>query len=67
MTGNSLAVPESAEWFKSSYSSGAEGQCVEIAALPGTVGVRDSKDLARQPLAVSADAWNAFASWANRN
>lgn len=67
MTGNSRAIPESAEWFKSSYSSGAEGQCVEIAALPGTVGVRDSKDAAGQPFAVSADAWNAFASWVNRS
>lgn len=32
-----------ATWRKSSHS-GANGNCVELAALPGAVGVRDSKD-----------------------
>ncbi|MDT6988312.1 DUF397 domain-containing protein, partial [Streptomyces lusitanus] len=33
------------EWYKSSYSSGAEtDSCVEIAATPATIHVRDSKD-----------------------
>ncbi|HEU5030485.1 MAG TPA: DUF397 domain-containing protein [Spirillospora sp.] len=32
-------------WRKSSYSSGDSGtDCVEVAALVGGVGVRDSKD-----------------------
>ncbi|TDB84052.1 DUF397 domain-containing protein [Actinomadura sp. KC216] len=32
-------------WRKSSRSAeGTSGQCVEVAALPGAVGVRDSKD-----------------------
>ncbi|MEV5827496.1 DUF397 domain-containing protein [Spirillospora sp. NPDC052242] len=30
-------------WRKSSHS-GANGNCVELAALPGAVGVRDSED-----------------------
>ncbi|MBT2415962.1 DUF397 domain-containing protein [Streptomyces sp. ISL-12] len=47
-------------WFKSSYSGGGGGNCVEVAVSPGTVLVRDSKDTARQPLAVSLNAWAAF-------
>nr|WP_211258876.1 DUF397 domain-containing protein [Spirillospora albida] len=31
-------------WRKSSYSDGMGGECVELAALPGRVLVRDSKD-----------------------
>lgn len=32
-----------ATWFKSSYSGGNNGQCVEVAALVASVGMRDSK------------------------
>ena len=56
-------VPESA-WFKSSYSSGAGGECVEVAACPGTVHVRDSKDTTRATLAVDLAAWTAFVGFA---
>jgi hypothetical protein len=31
-------------WRKSSYSNGMGGECVELAALPGRIFVRDSKD-----------------------
>ncbi|WP_141973987.1 DUF397 domain-containing protein [Actinomadura hallensis] len=31
-------------WRKSSYSGGSGGECVEIAAVPGSVLLRDSKD-----------------------
>ncbi|RKS70860.1 uncharacterized protein DUF397 [Actinomadura pelletieri DSM 43383] len=32
------------EWRKSSHSgTGAQSDCVEMAALPGAVGIRDSK------------------------
>lgn len=32
-------------WRKSSYSQGTQGDCVELAVLPGAlIGVRDSKD-----------------------
>ncbi|WP_242888958.1 DUF397 domain-containing protein [Actinomadura litoris] len=31
-------------WRKSSYSGGEGGQCVELASLDGSVGIRDSKN-----------------------
>ena len=57
------SVPESA-WFKSSYSSGAGGECVEVAATPGRVHVRDSKDTTRAALAVEPTVWTAFVEFA---
>ncbi|MDK0519850.1 DUF397 domain-containing protein [Streptomyces sp. ML-6] len=52
-------------WFKSSYSSnGNEGDCVEIAASPGTVHVRDSKDVQGPRLAFGPGAWAGFVSYA---
>ncbi|MBE1532460.1 DUF397 domain-containing protein [Actinomadura algeriensis] len=32
------------QWRKSTYSLGQNDQCVEVAAVQGVVGVRDSKD-----------------------
>ncbi len=52
-------APEEA-WFKSSYSSDQGGSCVEVAALPGQVGVRDSKDKAGPALVVNDTTWQAF-------
>jgi hypothetical protein len=51
-------------WFKSSYSAGNGGECVEVAALPGTVHVRDSKDTTRAALAVDPTAWTTFVKFA---
>ncbi|MET8171936.1 DUF397 domain-containing protein [Streptomyces clavifer] len=56
-------LPESA-WSKSSYSSGAGGECVEVAAFPGTVHVRDSKDTAGPVLSVASGGWAAFVGYA---
>ncbi|MCP9959899.1 MULTISPECIES: DUF397 domain-containing protein [Streptomyces] len=56
--------PDGPAWFKSSYSAGDGGECVEVAAGPGGVHVRDSKDTARAPLAVGAPAWAAFVEFA---
>ncbi|MDX2694159.1 DUF397 domain-containing protein [Streptomyces ipomoeae] len=53
-------------WFKSSYSAGDGGQCVEVAVRPHVVHVRDSKDIARRGLAVDAAAWTAFVGFAVR-
>ncbi|MFF7645473.1 DUF397 domain-containing protein [Streptomyces canus] len=51
------------KWFKSSYSSGNDGEsCVEIAATPGTVHVRDSKQTTGPRLTLTA--WTAFVSQA---
>ncbi len=59
------SVPESA-WFKSSYSTGSGGECLEVAVRPATVHVRDSKDTTRAPLAVDPTAWAAFIEFAAR-
>ena len=52
-------------WFKSSYSSGAEtDSCVEIAAEPDTVHVRDSKNVEGPRLAFAPAAWADFVPYA---
>ncbi|WP_077800276.1 DUF397 domain-containing protein [Streptomyces sp. JHA26] len=52
-------------WFKSSYSSGAEtDSCVEIATEPGTVHVRDSKNVEGPRLAFAPAAWAGFVPYA---
>ncbi|MGP4086909.1 DUF397 domain-containing protein [Streptomyces sp. KR55] len=58
------AVPEAA-WFKSSYSTGDGGECVEVAATPAAVLIRDSKQLAGPVLAVEAKAWAGFVTVAS--
>ncbi|MGX9888607.1 DUF397 domain-containing protein [Streptomyces sp. NPDC002276] len=61
-----IRKPELA-WFKSSYSSGSEGDsCVEVAATPASVHVRDSKHDTRGPrFAVTAAAWTNFVTYAS--
>ncbi|PZT72111.1 MULTISPECIES: DUF397 domain-containing protein [unclassified Streptomyces] len=50
-----------ATWFRSSYSSSGDGNdCVEVAATPGLVLVRDSKDIHRPHLTHAPHAWAAF-------
>ncbi|MFF6877705.1 DUF397 domain-containing protein [Streptomyces sp. NPDC012474] len=52
-------------WFKSSHSSGAEtDSCVEVATEPGTVHVRDSKDVEGPRLAFAPAAWAGFVPYA---
>ncbi|QYX80542.1 DUF397 domain-containing protein [Streptomyces akebiae] len=51
-------------WFKSSYSAGDGGECVEVAVRPASVHVRDSKDTTRAALAVASTAWTAFVEFA---
>jgi hypothetical protein len=57
------AVPETA-WFKSSYSTGSGGECVEVATCPGAIHVRDSKVTAGPTLRVPAERWAAFVEFA---
>lgn len=48
-------------WRKSSYSGGAEGtNCVEVAALPTHIGIRDSKSHERGTLTVPHGAFTAL-------
>ncbi|GAA4553662.1 DUF397 domain-containing protein [Streptomyces collinus] len=48
-------------WFKSSYSGGNDGNsCVELALTPGTVHVRDSKNVEGPRLAITPGAWADF-------
>lgn len=52
-----------AEWAKSSYSGGNEGNCVEVArnlATDGIVPVRDSKDPHGPALRFTPAAWTEF-------
>ncbi|WP_081241672.1 DUF397 domain-containing protein [Streptomyces viridosporus] len=53
-------------WFKSSHSDGPDGNsCVELALTPGTVHVRDSKDVEGPRLAFAPDAWARFVPYAS--
>ncbi|MFF8543975.1 DUF397 domain-containing protein [Streptomyces werraensis] len=53
-------------WFKSSYSSGNNGEsCVELALTPGTVYVRDSKTSEGPRIAFTSDTWAAFVPYAS--
>ncbi|PAZ13882.1 DUF397 domain-containing protein [Streptomyces sp. SA15] len=52
------------KWFKSSYSDGEGGACVEV-ALPApvtTIHIRDSKNPSGPELRLTALAWTAFLS-----
>ena len=47
-------------WIKSSLSY-ANGNCVEVASLPGgAIGVRNSRNSARPVLTFTPDEWHAF-------
>ena len=52
------------EWIKSSYSTADGPDCVEVAATPAAVRVRDSKDPQGPQLAFSPEAWTAFLAYA---
>ncbi|MBZ9644616.1 DUF397 domain-containing protein [Streptomyces sp. PSKA30] len=60
-TADSAAV---LEWRKSSYSSNEGPECVEVAATPGTVHVRDSKIKESARLTFPDRAWSAFVPFA---
>ncbi|MFJ4198851.1 DUF397 domain-containing protein [Streptomyces sviceus] len=52
------------DWFKSSYSSNDGPDCVEVAASPSAVHVRDSKNQQGPQLAFRPAEWSAFVSYA---
>lgn len=47
-------------WYKSSYSGGDQGDCLEVARGHAGVPVRDSKAVTGPALVFSADCWAAF-------
>ncbi|MFI0466202.1 DUF397 domain-containing protein [Saccharopolyspora sp. 5N102] len=51
-------LPDAA-WFKSSYSA-TQDACVEVAMVPGVVGVRDTKDRDGGTLVFDSVAWSSF-------
>jgi Domain of unknown function (DUF397) len=51
-------------WFKSSYSTAEGPNCIEVAASPAAVHVRDSKDPEGPQLAFSRAEWTAFLAYA---
>ncbi|MCX5361647.1 DUF397 domain-containing protein [Streptomyces sp. NBC_00124] len=53
---------EQLTWFKSSYSDGEGGDCLEVALTPATVHLRDSKHPTGPHLTLSPTTWSAFLS-----
>ncbi|MBT2528100.1 DUF397 domain-containing protein [Streptomyces sp. ISL-99] len=49
-----------AGWYKSSYSGGDQGECLEVARGYADVPVRDSKAVNGPALVFSADGWSSF-------
>lgn len=48
-------------WYKSSYSGGSGGQCVEVARLDdGGMALRDTKDRSKAPHFYTREEWDAF-------
>jgi hypothetical protein len=52
------------EWFKSSYSGSEGGECIEVAAHPTAVHVRDSKNPDGPIFTIAPAARSAFAGFA---
>ncbi|MFC4055889.1 DUF397 domain-containing protein [Actinomadura syzygii] len=48
------------KWRKSSRSNTGNGACVELASLPGRVGIRDSKAPTAPALALTPDSFRAL-------
>ncbi|MGW5675046.1 DUF397 domain-containing protein [Streptomyces sp. NPDC003860] len=56
----STQQPINPQWFKSSYSSGEGGECVEIATNTDAIHVRDSKERGGPQLTFSRGTWTGF-------
>ncbi|GAA2999221.1 DUF397 domain-containing protein [Streptosporangium longisporum] len=55
-----LADLSQAFWRKSSLSGNGGADCVEVASLPGSVAVRDSKNPGGAALAFSTGSWTTL-------
>lgn len=58
---------EDLAWFKSSYSAGDGGECVEVASGSGVLHVRDSKDKVGPVVSLTPEAWARFTGFAARH
>ncbi|MEV0746661.1 MULTISPECIES: DUF397 domain-containing protein [unclassified Streptomyces] len=54
--------PRLPQWRKSSYSNGTGGECIEVAELHSSVGLRDSKQRNGPHISVARSSWSAFVS-----
>lgn len=59
--------PADLTWYKSSHSGPEGGDCVEVAAVPDTVHVRDSKNAHGPVLRFPAEGWAAFVAHAREH
>ncbi|WP_210586761.1 DUF397 domain-containing protein [Streptomyces sp. GESEQ-35] len=59
----SNAIPAEIQWRKSSYSGDQGGDCVEIAEMPATIAVRDSKKTTGPVLTFRPAAFSTFVDW----
>jgi hypothetical protein len=60
-----MSIEPELEWFKSSYSTGEAGSdCLEVAATPSTLHVRDSKNTPGPQLAFATRTWADFVTYA---
>ncbi|MCX2185644.1 DUF397 domain-containing protein [Streptomyces sp. SKN60] len=60
MSSSTPATPNRNEWFKSSYSNGSGGECVECSRTEDGTLIRDSKRPEGPALAVRRGAWSVF-------
>jgi hypothetical protein len=58
--GVEVADLSGANWRISSWSSNNGGSCIQVAGLPGTIAVRDSKDPDGPALIFTPAVWAAF-------
>jgi hypothetical protein len=56
----STEQPAELNWFKSTYSGGEGGECVEVATGRAAVRIRDSKEHGGPQLAFAPEAWASF-------
>ncbi|GGW83680.1 hypothetical protein GCM10010297_00140 [Streptomyces malachitofuscus] len=66
-TGSPAPAAGELRWFKSSYSAGNGGDCVEVADAGTAVLIRDSKRPDAAILNVPSAQWTAFVRMATRD
>ncbi|MDJ0463679.1 DUF397 domain-containing protein [Streptomyces sp. H27-C3] len=65
MVSSEHTIPDSSaltDWYKSSFSGGGQGECLEVARGYGDVPVRDSKAVTGPVVVFPAEAWSSFVS-----